>query len=128
MRRLRSEFLLAVITALALSACALSPQHDSETNPSAPEASANEPNGAITGLRLAEARCSGCHAVTPGQISPNSEAPPFASIARRSGLSQSSASRWLRQSHNFPDQMSFYLDSDEAEQLAAYLWTLREAE
>ncbi|MBY0567129.1 MAG: cytochrome c [Hyphomonadaceae bacterium] len=130
MRRLHSEFLLAGVTALALSACALAPRQDSGASSSTPAASSlpNEQDGATTGLRLAESRCSGCHAVTPGQVSPNSDAPPFASIAQRSGLTQSSAGSWLRESHNFPDQMNFYLDSDQAKQLAAYLWTLREAE
>jgi len=39
-----------------------------------------------------------------------------------------SAGSWLRESHNFSDQMNFYLESDQAEQLATYLLTLREAE
>ena len=130
MRRQHSKLFLASITAIALSACALAPRQDSVANSSAPAASSlpNEPDGATAGLRLAEARCSGCHAVTPGQISPNSDAPPFASIAQRPGLTHSSASTWLSQSHNFPDQMNFYLESDQAEQLATYLLTLREAE
>lgn len=130
MRRLHSEFLLASVAALALSACALAPRQGSGASPSTPVASSlpNEPDGAATGLRLAEARCSGCHAVTPGQVSPNADAPPFASIAQRSGLTRSSAGSWLSESHNFPDQMNFYLESDQAEQLATYLLTLREAE
>jgi len=82
---------------------------------------------AVAGLSVAEARCAGCHAVTPGQISPNSDAPPFASIARRPGLTHATASRWLRSSHDFPDQMNFTLEPDQAEALAAYLLTLREA-
>ena len=127
MRRLHSEFLLASIAALALSACALASPQGSAASPSTSVAS-SAPDDAATGLRLAEARCSGCHAVTPGQVSPNADAPPFASIAQRSGLTQSSAGNWLGQSHNFPDQMDFYLDSDQAEQLATYLLTLREAE
>lgn len=126
MGRLHSHhFLLASIMALALSACALPSRQASEAGPSAPEAKG--PVG-LAGLRLAEARCAGCHAVTTGQVSPNSDAPPFASIARRSGLTQSSASDWLREAHNFPDQMNFYLESDQAEQLATYLLTLREGE
>jgi mono/diheme cytochrome c family protein len=127
MRRLHSKILSAGITALALSACALAP---SGASPSAPAASSlpNEPDSATTGLRLAEARCSGCHAVTPGQVSPNSEAPPFASIAQRPGLTLSSASNWLSESHNFPDQMNFYLEDDQAEQLGTYLLTLRDIE
>ena len=130
MRRLNSAFLLTGITALALSACALAPRQDSEATLSTPGPSSplNAQDGVTPGLRLAEARCSGCHAVTPGQVSPNSDAPPFASIAQRPGLTQSSASGWLRESHNFPDQMNFYLESDQAEQLATYLLTLREAE
>ena len=127
MRRLHSEFFLASIAALALSACALASPQGSAASPSTSVAS-SAPDDAATGLRLAEARCSGCHAVTPGQVSPNADPPPFASIAQRSGLTQSSAGNWLGQSHNFPDQMDFYLDSDQAEQLATYLLTLREAE
>ncbi len=128
MRRQHSKFFLAGITALALSACALAPQHDAGTSAPEPASLPNAADSAASGLRLAETRCSGCHAVTPGQISPNADAPPFASIAQRSGLTQSSASSWLRESHNFPDQMNFHVDSDQAEQLAAYLLTLREAE
>lgn len=130
MRRPHSKFFLAHLTALALCACALAPQQDLGANPStaATLSRPNEPDSATTGLRLAEARCSGCHAVTPGQVSPNSDAPPFASIAQRSGLTQASASSWLRESHNFPDQMNFYLESEQAEALAGYLLTLREAE
>jgi hypothetical protein len=43
-------------------------------------------------------------------------------------LTQASASSWLRESHNFPDQMNFYLESEQAEALARYLLTLREAD
>jgi mono/diheme cytochrome c family protein len=82
---------------------------------------------AAAGLSVAEAHCASCHAVTAGQISPNSDAPPFASIAQRPGLTYSTADRWLRHSHNFPDQMNFTLDPGQAEELAAYLLTLREA-
>lgn len=130
MLRMHSKFVLASVTVLALSACALAPRDDAGTSPSAPEAAsvANAPDSVASGLRLAEARCAGCHAVTPGQVSPNADAPPFASIAQRPGLTQESASDWLRQSHNFPDQMNFHVESDQAEQLAAYLLTLREAE
>lgn len=126
----RPKFVLASVTVLALSACALAPRDDAGTSQSAPEAAsvANAPDSVASGLRLAEARCAGCHAVTPGQVSPNADAPPFASIAQRPGLTQESASDWLRQSHNFPDQMNFHVDSDQAEQLAAYLLTLRQAE
>lgn len=81
---------------------------------------------AVAGLSVAEARCAGCHAVTPGQISPNSGAPPFASIARRPGLTNATASTWLRNSHDFPDQMNFALEPGQAEELAAYLLTLRD--
>lgn len=130
MRRVYSEFLLAGVTALALCACALGPRQEPRANPPSPAASSppDERDGATTGLRLAEARCSGCHAITPGQVSPNSDAPAFASIAQRPGLTQASAGSWLRQSHNFPEQMNFYLEPDEAEQMATYLFTLREAE
>ncbi len=81
---------------------------------------------AIAGLSVAEARCAGCHAVTSGQISPNSNAPTFVSIARQPGLTNATAYVWLRNSHDFPDQMNFALERGQAEDLAAYLVTLRE--
>lgn len=153
MRVLHSAYVLASVTALTLCACTPAPRPDTVNRPSAPEAaslpsgsqvgtatannarsvgegheeSPAHSDGATAGLRLAEARCSGCHAVTPGQVSPNSDAPPFASIVQRPGLTHSTATSWLRESHDFPEQMNFYLDHDQAEQLAAYLLTLREA-
>jgi len=81
---------------------------------------------AAAGFRLAEARCAGCHAVTPGEVSSHSDAPPFASIARRPGLTEATASTWLGTSHNFPDEMNFALEPGQAQDLAAYLLTLRQ--
>lgn len=109
---------------LAISAC--SPTLTATDGESSEEDVA-QADRAVAGLSVAEARCAGCHAVTPGQISPDSDAPPFASIARRPGLTNATASRWLRNSHDFPDQMNFTLEPDHAEALAAYLLTLREA-
>lgn len=108
---------------LAVSAC-----YPTLTAPDAERIEANVAHAdrVAAGLRVAETRCASCHAVTPGQISPNTDAPPFASIARRPGLTDATAYRWLRSSHNFPDQMNFILEPGQAEDLAAYLLTLRD--
>jgi mono/diheme cytochrome c family protein len=155
MRLLHPAYILTSLAILTLWACTPEARHDTVTASSSqkagerpseaqagppPPADDTRPAGALSGdaaanehaddtregLRFAQARCAGCHAVTPGQISPNADAPPFASIAQRPGLSRTSAIRWLRQSHNFPDQMNFYLEPEQAEQLAAYLLSLRE--
>lgn len=87
---------------------------------------AGQPDRAVAGQRLAAAHCAGCHAVTSGQISSNQDAPPFVSIARRPELTEATASNWLRNSHDFPDQMNFALEPGQAQELAAYLLTLRD--
>ena len=42
------------------------------------------------------------------------------SIAQRPGLTDATAYKWLRKSHDFPDQMNFTLEPGQAEELAAY--------
>lgn len=74
-----------------------------------------------------EAACGGCHAVEPPFLSPNPQAPSFASIANRRGLSETSLADWLANAHNYPEDMDFTLTRPQINQIARYMVTLRRA-
>ena len=78
------------------------------------------------GAAFAQASCGECHAVGRTGTSPNSNAPPFPLIANREGLTAETLSTWLRGAHNYPREMDFYLDAREADQLVAYILTLKD--
>ena len=101
--------------ALVLTAC----------QPVAPVASAGaaEPPA---GLAFAQGSCGGCHAVEPHQLSPNPDAPPFPAVVNRPGLTRATLSAWLRDAHNYPEEMEFYLEGPEVDYLVAYMLTLRD--
>ena len=91
---------------------------------------APEPASALTGKAaegklLADALCSGCHAVATGDVSPNPQAPTFPNIANMSELTEATLADFLRDSHNFPERMNFEVAPEDAEALAAYMITLR---
>jgi mono/diheme cytochrome c family protein len=77
---------------------------------------------------FAQAACGGCHAVKAGALSPNPASPGFAEIANRAGLTQGSLGTWLRDAHNYPEDMDFDLDPAQVEALVAYILSLREAD
>ena len=70
--------------------------------------------------------CGGCHAVEPPDISPNPMSPSFAAIANSEGLDRQTLTTWLRDAHNYPEQMEFDLDPPEVELLVDYILTLRD--
>ena len=72
-----------------------------------------------------QAVCGDCHAVEAPFLSPDPQAPTFADIANQQGLTAQSLSAWLRDAHNYPEAMEFYLDEARADELAAYIVTLR---
>ena len=74
---------------------------------------------------MAQAACAGCHSVEAYGLSPNAEAPEWAVIANTPGLTRETLLTWLTGAHNYPEQMDFYLDQDEAETLADYMLSLR---
>lgn len=74
-----------------------------------------------------QAACGGCHAVEPPFLSPVPEAPSFASIGNRSGLSEQSLADWLAEAHNYPEDMDFTLTRPQINQIARYMVTLRKA-
>lgn len=80
------------------------------------------------GLKFARNRCADCHAVEPGQHSPNPAAPPFEAVANTPGLTRASLNEWLKKPHNFPDAMYFEIPAEHIDDLTAYMITLRRAD
>ena len=78
------------------------------------------------GLAFAQASCGGCHAVDRYGASPNPNAPPFAGVVNQPGLTAETLSSWLRDAHNYPEEMEFYLQRREVDDLVAYMTTLRD--
>lgn len=81
---------------------------------------------ALPGQAFAQASCSSCHAVGRFGSSPNPNAPPFPAIANQEGLTAETLSTWLRGAHNYPSEMDFYLSARQADDLVAYMLTLRD--
>lgn len=79
------------------------------------------------GLAFAQAHCAACHAVTAGQTSPRAEAPAFESVVNTPGLTTATLQDWLRNSHNYPDAMNFWIEDDRIGDLSAYMLTLRKS-
>ena len=77
-------------------------------------------------LAFAQAACGGCHAVERYGASPNPDSPPFAAIANEPGLTRETLATWLRDAHNYPEEMEFYLEGPEVERLVDYMLTLRD--
>ena len=87
------------------------------------------PRAAATrGLAFARQNCSRCHAVQPGQSSPNVEAPPFEAVVNQPGLSAATIKPWLHDSHNFPAMMDFAIPPGQIDDLAAYMLTLQRSD
>ena len=74
---------------------------------------------------FAQGVCGACHAVEAPWHSPNPQAPTFVDIANRPGISEESLADWLKDAHNYPDVMDVDLGETDAEELAAYMLTLR---
>lgn len=108
--------------ALALAACQSA--GDEKPVPAAPSALAAS-GPAKAGYDLSQALCSGCHAISAGQISPNPLSPTFAMIANTQGLTEVTLRDFLRDSHNFPETMNFEVVEEDVDVLAAYIVTLR---
>ena len=93
----------------------------------APVASTSAPVDLAAAQRLAQSKCSGCHSVEAYGLSPNPASPAFAEIANRPGLSGVTLATWLRDAHNYPQEMQFSLEGDEVALLAAHVTSLRRA-
>lgn len=75
------------------------------------------------GETLARRWCTGCHLVAADQPSATTEAPPFASIAKRPGFDPVKVSGFLLDPH--PKMPNMALSRDEAADIAAYIGALR---
>lgn len=63
-------------------------------------AQAQEVGNAATGGAYARSHCSECHAVTGSvELSPNADAPSFASVAATPGMTGHALAVWLQTSH-----------------------------
>ncbi len=121
-------FLLAVCLPLVITGCMTAPTRpsasDINTAVANPELSSDS-DKAARGLLFVKTHCAACHGVTSGQISTNQKAPPFESIVNVRGLTENSMKTWLRDSHNYPEQMDFEIDAKRIDELAAYMLTLK---
>jgi mono/diheme cytochrome c family protein len=75
------------------------------------------------GERLALRWCAACHVVAPHQQGTTGEAPPFATIARRSEVTAPRLAQFLLDPH--PKMPNLGLTRAEAADLAAYITSLR---
>ncbi len=75
-----------------------------------------------------QAACGGCHGVARFGLSANPNAPEFPTIVNRSGVTRATLRDYLLNAHNYPEEMDFYLDEDEVDELVMYMMTLRDAD
>ena len=120
------------VSALLLALCA-NPLH-ADTTPAASATAASTPapphltRSARRGLAFAQTRCSGCHAVTANETSPNPESPPFEAIANMRELTAATLRQFLSDSHNYPAAMNFTVARTRIRDLSDYVLTLRRAD
>lgn len=113
------------LAAFFLAACQPVLQAEAGPVPAAAAAPQAFSQPAKAGYQLSEALCSGCHAIRPGEISPNPMSPSFEMIANMPGLTLGTLSEYLRDSHNYPETMNFEVAQEDSDVLAAYMITLR---
>lgn len=98
------------------------------TNVATPEASRFQAAGATTARMpaIVSTNCRGCHAPVRHLASPNPNAPSFADIANMEGLTRNTLAAFLRDAHNYPDQMDMELTDQEVGEIVDYILTLRD--
>jgi mono/diheme cytochrome c family protein len=75
------------------------------------------------GFVLSRQWCSGCHGITPGEGSPSAEAPRFVDVAAEPSATEYSLRVFLRTPH--PTMPNFVLNTDDIEDLASYIVSLK---
>lgn len=78
-----------------------------------------EAGDARTGRQLAERWCQSCHAIGANQAMAVTEAPPFATIARKSGFDEAKTATFLLEPH--PKMPPIGLSRESAADLAAFI-------
>jgi cytochrome c len=96
------------------------------STPCAAGASSTAETDAARGYRIAEAHCSMCHGVAPGDASPLSSAPTFTDLAQRwpSGYLDEALAEGIVVGHEGEEMPEFILEPDEIDALTAYLSSL----
>lgn len=112
-----------IALAIGVAACQAPPSGQPAASASSPVQTSAEPSRAPA---FAQAACGDCHAVERPYLSPNPEAPAFADIANRKGLTAATLSYWLRDAHNYPEAMDFDLEGSHVDELTTYILTLRD--
>lgn len=77
-------------------------------------------------LAFVQAGCGGCHAVEGNDLSPNPQAPRFIDIANREWLTRETLATWLADAHNYPEMMDFDLEREQVDDIAGYLFAMRD--
>jgi mono/diheme cytochrome c family protein len=78
---------------------------------------------ADNGEQLARRWCTSCHVVASEQVGSTSEAPPFATIAKKPDFDAAKIAFFLRDPH--PKMPNMALSNPETADLAAYIATLK---
>lgn len=79
-------------------------------------------------LAFAQGACGSCHAVEHDALSPNALAPEWPRIVNTPGLTSATLESWLRDAHNYPEEMDFTLGVPQIEELVAYMMSLQRAD
>lgn len=101
---------------LALAACTTAPN----STPYQADAS--------MGMIIARDNCASCHELFLDRESPNPNAPPFREIVNRPGMTPALLATWLKDGHNYPSEMGFYLEPGKVDSLVAYMIRLKAGE
>jgi mono/diheme cytochrome c family protein len=79
---------------------------------------------AATGKTLVQHQCVSCHAVEPGQQSPNPKAPTFAAIANEPSATAYSLHVFLQTTH--ATMPNFVIESDDIDDIVSYILSLKQ--
>jgi len=78
---------------------------------------------AARGKTLVQRECVSCHAVEPGQQSPNPKAPTFAAVANEPSATPYSLHVFLQTTH--ATMPNFVIQSDDIDDIVAYIVSLK---
>jgi mono/diheme cytochrome c family protein len=79
---------------------------------------------AVRGKTLVQRECVSCHAVEPGQLSPNPKAPTFAAVANEPSATPYSLHVFLQTTH--ATMPNFVIQSDDIDDIVAYIVSLKQ--
>ena len=124
MRPVEQEHSMHKISVLIVAVFALGGCQMAESSP-AISATPVTLDDAVQAPPFVEGICGECHGVTAFAVSPHPEAPGFANIASRPGITRETLTTFLADAHNYPAQMDVDLDEGDISVVARYMLTLR---